>query len=202
MAGLIQQKMNPSAADEQMEQEPVEGTGPDGSAQHEGMEGDAPEANDSSPSGEEGGEPGEDNPAYQAAMQFAMEALYGNKAAKGVAEALKAAQDPLEGLANTAYEMVSIIDEKTNGEVPDELLVLLATNVLEEVAEIGEAAGLDITPATVASALKMMILRFLGEQGVDTTQLEQAMGQINPDEFNKLAMQERGGEQTEEEVPV
>lgn len=151
---------------------------------------------------EEGGEADENDPAYQAAMQFAMEALYGNKAAKGVAEALKAAQDPVEGLANTAYEMVSIIDEKTNGDVPDELLVLLATNVLEEVAEIGEAAGLDITPATVASALKMMILRFLGEQGVDTTQLEQAMGQINPEEFNQLAMQEEGGEQTEEEVPV
>lgn len=185
MAGLIQKQMGASANDEQMEQEPVEGTGPDGSAQHEGMEGEAPEANDTSAAAE----PGEDNPAYQAAMQFAMEALYGNKAAKGVAAALKAAQDPVEGLANTAYEMVSIIDEKTNGEVPDELLVLLASNVLGEVAEIGDAAGIDYTPAMVADALKQMILRYLGEQGVDTTQLEQAMGQIDPNEFNKMAVE-------------
>jgi hypothetical protein len=44
-----------------------------------------------------------------------------------------------------------------------------------------------------------MILRFLGEQGVDTTQLQQAMDQVDPEEFNQAAME---GEPTEEEVPV
>ena len=146
-------------------------------------------------------EPDESNPAFQAAMELAMEAMYGQKAARDIAETLRTSQDKVDGLANTAYEIVSIIDERTDGAVPDELLVLLATNVLEEVADIGEAAGLQITPADVATALKQMILRFLGEQGVDTTQLEQAMGQVNPEEFNQMAM-DAEGEQTEEEVPV
>jgi len=185
MAGLIQNQMAPAGAPETDVDDAMGGVGAGGEQVAEEQEAEA----------------GEDNPAYQAAMEFAMEALYGNKAAKGVAEALRTAQDPVEGLANTAYEMVSIIDEKTNGEVPDELLVLLATNVLEEIAEIAEAAGLDVSPATVAAALKQMILRFLGEQGVDTTQLEQAMGQVNPEEFNRAAM-EADSEQTEEEVPV
>jgi len=180
MAGMINEKMQAPAA----EMDPA-------AAMQAGAEQMAPEADES-------------NPAYQAAMEFAMEALYGQQAAKGVAESLRLAGDPVEGLANTAYEIVSIIDEKTNGEVPDELLVLLATNVLEEVGEIAEAAGIDVSPANIAAALKQMILRFLGEQGVDTTQLEQAMGQVNPEEFNQLAQQadQEGGEVTEEEVPV
>lgn len=149
----------------------------------------------------EGAEPDESDPAYQAAMELAMKALYGEQAAKGVAESLRMAQDPVEGLSNTAYEIVSIIDERTEGAVPDELLVLLATNVLEEVGEIAEAAGIEVTPADIAAALKQMILRFLGEQGVDTTQLEQAMGQVNPEDFNQIGM-ESESEQTEEEVPV
>jgi len=183
MAGLINEKMAAPA-----EEMPT-------------MQGQAPGAEQPAP---EAAEADESNPAFQAAMEFAMEALYGNKAAKGVAESLRLANDPVEGMANTAYEIVSIIDEKTNGEVPDELLVLLATNVLEEVGEIAEAAGIDVSPANIAAALKQMILRFLGEQGVDTTQLEQAMGQVNPEEFNQLAQQadQEGGEVTEEEVPV
>ena len=183
MAGLINEKMAAPA-----EEMPT-------------MQGQAPGAEQPAP---EAAEADESNPAFQAAMEFAMEALYGNKAAKGVAESLRLANDPVEGMANTAYEIVSIIDEKTNGEVPDELLVLLATNVLEEVGEIAEAAGIDVSPANIAAALKQMILRFLGEQGVDTTQLEQAMGQVNPEEFNQLAQQadQEGGEVNEEEVPV
>jgi hypothetical protein len=141
---------------------------------------------------EEGDEPEADerDPAFQAALEMAMQALYGNKAAKGVAESLRAAPDPVAGLADTAYEMTSIVDERTDGQVPDELLVPLGMKVLEEVVEIGTAAGIEYQPADVAQAFKSMVLRFLGEQGVDTSQLQQAMDQVDPQEFNKLAQAE------------
>lgn len=199
MAGLITQNMMGSQADEQNEKEPVEGAGPDGSMQHERMEGEAPERNDASPS--QGGADPNTDPAYQQAISLAMEALYGKEAAKNVAKSLRGAPSVVEGLANTAYEITSILDERTDGKVPDELLVLLATNVLEEVADIADAAGVSVTPADAALALKQMILRFLGEQGVDTTQLQQAMDQVDPEEFNR-ASAEVGGENTEQEVPV
>lgn len=139
------------------------------------------------------------DPGYQQAMEFAMEAMYGQGAAKDMATSLKAGGDAVEAMSNTAYEIVSIVDERTDGAIPDELLVLFASRILEEVAEIAEAAGVQFQPSDVALALKQMILRFLGEQGVDTTQLQQAMDEVNPDDFNQAAME---GEMTEEEVPV
>jgi len=139
----------------------------------------------SAPLQENGPDPDTD-PAYQAAVELAMKALYGERAAKQVAAALRRTPDVAEGLANTAYDIVSILDERTEGKVPDELLVLLASTVLEEVADIADAAGLDVTPATVAVAMKTMILRYLGEQGVDTSQLQAAMDQIDPQAFNEL----------------
>lgn len=186
MAGLIQQQMGASAEDEMNEKEPVEGSGPDGSAMHEGMEGEAPEANDAS-----GGPNPDSDPGYQQAMAFSMEALYGKEAAKNVAKSLKTGGDPVDAMANTAYEIVSIVDERTDGAIPDELLVLFASNILEEVAEIGEAAGVQYKPSDVALALKQMILRFLGEQGVDTSQLQQAMDQVDPEEFNRAGAEEQ-----------
>lgn len=147
-----------------------------------------------------GPEPDPDtDPGYNQAVQFAMQAMYGQKAAKQIAQSLKTASDKVDAMANTAYEIVSITDEKTESAIPDELIAAFATFVLEEVAEIAEAAGLDVQPSDVALALRQMILRFLGEQGVDTTQLQQAMDQVDPEEFNRMAQE--GGE-VQEEVPA
>lgn len=176
MAGLIQQQMAgapaakgapaPAPAPEEKNAMPMAG-------------GEAQEA--------EGPEQGEDNPVFQQALTFAYEALYANGAAKDVAKQLKAAPSVAEGMADIAYNITSIIDEKTDGQVPDELLVPLAMSVLEEVGEIAEAAGMAPAPEDVAGAFKTMILRYLGEQGVDTTQLQQAMDQVDPNVFRESA---------------
>lgn len=178
MAGLIQKQMSGSQ-DEANEKEPMEGMGPDGSAQHEGMEGEAPEQVDTSDA------PDENNPAFVQATQFAMQVLYQNGAAQDVAKQMRAAKDHVQALSDIAYEMTSVIDEKTQGEVPDDLIVLLSIKVLTEVGDIAEAAGVKITPQDIAGAFKDMLLRFLGENGVDTTQLQQAMDQIDPKVFEE-----------------
>ena len=136
------------------------------------------------------GEKDQNDPGYVAALDFAMKALYENEAAKDVARAIKMSQDPVSAMAEAAYNVVEIADEKTDGAVPDELLVLFATDVLEEVAEIASAAGVEVKPSDVALAFKQMVLRYVGEQGYDTTQLQQAMDQVSPEEFNAMAMEE------------
>lgn len=180
MAGLIKEQMMDGAAGA-MGQAPAQPP--------------APPMQEAMPRGGAGQQAGaepdpETDPNYKQAVQFAMQALYENKAAKQIAQSMRTQQDPVEALANTAYEIISIVDERTDGAMPDELLAPFAAFVLEEVSGIGEAAGLQIKPADVALALKQMILRFLGEQGVDTTQLQQAMDQVNPEEFNQAVEQE------------
>lgn len=171
MAGLIQGKMQQGA--------PAPSAAPP--VDPEMMEDDGPDIDPDT------------DPGYTAAMKFAMAALYENGAAKDVAKSLKAAPNIVEGLANTAYEIMSITDERTEGAVPDELLVLLTSKILEEVCDIAEAAGIEVMPADVATALKQMILRFVGEQGADTAQLQAAMDEVNAEGFNEMG-NEGGGE--------
>lgn len=194
MAGLIQKNMaSSSEVDDAMQQAPIQRQSPATMERQEAAAMNKPQPTQA-PAPEEGMDP-ESNEGFAKATQFAMEALYANKAANDIAKALRTAPDKVEAMANTAYEIVSITDEKTDGVVPDELLAAFATFVLEEVAEIAEAAGIEVKPSDVALALKQMILRFLGEQGVDTTQLQQAMDQVDPEEFNRMA-------EGEEEVPA
>jgi hypothetical protein len=177
MAGLIQKEMGGSVNDEANEQESAGGIGPNGLPQGGLMGDEQPEAN----------APKETDPIFQQAMSFAYDALYSKEAAKDVANQLEASSNVADAMADIAYNITSIIDEKTDGQVPDELLVPLAMNVLEEVGEIAEAAGIEPTPEDIATAFKTMILRYLGEQGIDTTQLQQAMDQVDPSEFRKVA---------------
>jgi len=128
----------------------------------------------------------DNNPAFKAAMKFAMQALYQQGAADHVSEVLKKAPDVAEAMADTAYEMTSIVDEKTQSSVPDELLVLLASRILQEVADIAVASGVEVTPKIVADAFKLMVLRYVGDQGYDTRALQSAMDAVPGSDFEKL----------------
>lgn len=133
---------------------------------------------------------GEEDPKFQAALKFAMSAMYDGKGSDAIATVLTKSDDKVQALADTTYNILSVVEERTQGAVPDDLLALLAVNVLEEVADIGIAAGVELTGADVATALKQMILRFVGEQGYDTTELQQAMDQVDPAMFEQMAAQE------------
>ena len=174
MAGLIQQQMGKPTQEQ--------GASPMPAPENEMM----PQPGDEA---DEGQEQAEDNPMFQQALTLAYEALYAQEGAKDVAKQLQSSPSLAEGMADVAYNITSIIDERTDGQVPDELLVPLAMNVLEEVGEIADAAGLSPQPEDVATAFKTMILRYLGEQGIDTTQLQQAMDQVDPAEFRKATEQ-------------
>ena len=124
---------------------------------------------------------------FNTAVEFALSALYENGAAKDIVKSLKSAQDRVDGLADNAYRITEIVDERTDGQVPDEEIAFLGAEILEEVVDIGEAAGLKYTPQEIAAAFKQMILRFLQEQGADTRELEAAMDQVDPKEFDRIA---------------
>lgn len=129
----------------------------------------------------------ERNPAFIAAMKFALKVLYESNAAGDIAKQLRAAKDKQDALANIAYEITTVVDERTDGQVPRELIGLLAMAILNEIVDIGQAAKMEIQPQDAAGAFKDMLLRYLGENGVDTSQLQQGMDKIDPAVFSQGA---------------
>ena len=129
----------------------------------------------------------QNNPNFLRAMKYAMRVLYEQKAAGDVAEQLRSAKDKADALGDIAYTIVQTVDERTDGKVPRELIGLLAMAILKEVIDIGQAAKMNITPQDAATAFKNMLLRYLGENGVDTSQLQQGMDKIDPAVFSQGA---------------
>jgi hypothetical protein len=121
----------------------------------------------------------ETDPAYQAAIQSANEILYKAGAAEDIARSLKTAPDLVEAMANTAYDIVGALDEKTEGQIPDELISSLAVEILTEVADIAEAAGVPVTSAIVGEAVKQMMIRYVTDNGGDSTALKKSFDGID-----------------------
>lgn len=188
MAGLLKQPRmmppDPSAQPQAPDQAPGQATGQAPGQEQSGLL--QPDQSQGAPQSDE------NDPAFQAAMKFAMQALYQQGAADNVSAALKKAPDVAEALANTAYEMTSIVDEKTQSSVPDELLVLLASRILEEVSDIAVASGVEVTPKVVAEAFKTMVLRYVGDQGYDTRSLQSAMDAVPGSDFETLLKSDLG----------
>jgi hypothetical protein len=132
----------------------------------------------------------ENNPQFQAAFQLARQALYEGGAADNIHQQLVKSQNPREDIANITYEIMSIVDERTEGSVPDEFLLLLLSSILSEVIDIAESSGVELQPADIGASLKAMIIRWGSEQGYDMTELTAAMDQVGDDQINQLASQE------------
>lgn len=133
-----------------------------------------------------------DHPAYQAALKFVAEALYRGGAAESIAVQLKKGSDRVGALAEVCYEIMTVAAEKLEGQLPEELYLMLAATILEELSEIAEAAGIEYTDANLAEVLKRNLTRYLAEIGVEpekVQQLEAAMNQVTPETFDKLASQ-------------
>lgn len=129
----------------------------------------------------------EDNPYFVQALKYALQVLYEQGAAKDIAKQIRAGQDKVEAMANVAYEITSTVDERTNGKVPRDLIALLAMAILKEIIDISAAAKVDASPVDAANAFKMMLLRYLGENGVDTSKLQPAMDRVDPAVFTQGA---------------
>jgi len=191
MQGLLKQQSQAPQDEDAMAQQAAQ----QAAAQMQQQGGEAPVSDPMAQPGMEEGEGADENdPAFKAAVDYVRTVLYADGAADEINKAMTNMQSPAESIADMAYEITTIADEKTQGEVPDELLMLLASTVLSEIYDIAEASGLKVEPADMASSLKMMILRFVGEQGHDTQQLHQAMNQVSPEQINQMAAEGQSDE--------
>lgn len=113
--------------------------------------------------------------AYKKFTLAAQQILYEGDAGDKIAEQLAKAKDGATALSEIAYELVTVIDEKSGGMLPDELLAPAAFDVLGMVAEIAQAVGQPVTGINVAHAAKLMIGKYLQENGATDDELDALM---------------------------
>lgn len=136
------------------------------------------------------------SPQYESAIKTVYTLLYEKGAGRDAIDAMSNAANKPEAMANMAYELAQVAAENEDS-FPEDDLTLLATSVLAEVGDIAEAAGIEVTAADISSAFKVMVLRMLGELGLDTTELEKAMNAYTPEMVDEAVNYAYGGQEAQ-----
>lgn len=144
------------------------------------------------PDGDEGMDP-EQSPEYMQAKELLLSKLYEEGAAQGLGKAMKVAPDPVQGLVDQTMALLDVMEQATQGSVPDELVMSFVVETTQEVAEIAEQAGVKLSGKQVAEAVREILAKVIETLGGDSTAIREEMGQLDPEEVGRAAMGEGDG---------
>lgn len=187
MAGMIQSNM--------VEEEvPGDPTTPDGMPAHENAEPPAMEQQEQAqgPESDDGGP--QDEESYRKFMIGVKKVLYETKASDSIARQIAKSTNVPQTLADISYEMVSMVDQKSQGMLPDTMLAAAAFDTLGLITEIGKAIQKQIKGSDVATAAKLMMGRYLKESGADDDELDQLFSGIDVSAAGQMIDQQGAGE--------
>lgn len=180
MAGLIAAKMG-SAQDEMNEQEPIEGVGPDGGAQHEGMEGEAPEANDSSmqmsaesvrsgmklPKGMEA--------AYDKIIKAGLKVMFDQSSREETMSFIQDSNGDPAKMAEGVTAVVLTLFQQSNQTMPPNLIIPAGIELLVHATDVAKAGGMDIPNEAIAAAMSQLVQQVLTKFGATPEQMQKMM---------------------------
>lgn len=173
--------------EEQAGQEPPgDPSSPDNTPAHENAE---PPQMEQQEGGEEDGV-GADK-AYQTAVDAVQKKLYDDGVAEGIAKSLLKSSDPVKGVTEQAQMLFQMADEATGGTVPDSMYLAFGMQMLTEVIEIAQAAGIQLDNKAIATGVRDFLISTVENLGGDTSQVNQALSSMNMDE---VGAQIGGGE--------
>jgi len=141
------------------------------------------EREDAAPPEAEGQEFDDESPEYMRAKELMLSKLYEEGAAQGLAEALKTASSPVQGIVQQAMNLVDVMEQVTQGSVPDEEVMSFVMEILQEVIEIAQASGISVRNADIAAAVSEVLAQVVENLGGDASAIREEMGSIDPEEI-------------------
>ena len=134
----------------------------------------------------------EKDPAYLQAMELMLSKLYEEGAAQGIAQALQSAPDPVQGIVEQTMNMVEVLEDATQGSVPDELVMLVVMNIIEEIVGIAQASGMQVGGREIAEVVREVLAQVVENLGGDSSAIREEMGAIDPNEVGAQLDQMEG----------
>lgn len=95
-------------------------------------------------------------------------------------------------IASTTIDMLAQLDEKSGGKVPPDILIEAATDGMELIAEMGEAAGFyQFDEAMQAQTMQSMVAIAIERGIIDKAEIEELLANTPPEEIQGMVAQQQ-----------
>jgi hypothetical protein len=127
----------------------------------------------------------EEQAVYEQVVLSGMKVLYDEATHGTVMEMLsKGADDPAQTLSNIVTLVITEVDDRNNGAIPETVILPAAMELMDAVTELAEVAGLfEVTPDIAETATHMLLAKMGDHYGIDQASIEQFMASIPPDQI-------------------
>lgn len=129
----------------------------------------------------------ESDEGYRSALELMLSKLYEEGVAEKLGQALSSAPDKVQGVVEQTVNLLDVMEQLTQGSVPDELVMAFVLEATQQVVEIAQAAGVQLSNADIAAAVREVMAQVMENLGADTTQLREEMGKVDPAEVGRVA---------------
>jgi len=121
--------------------------------------------------------------------------LFRSQTHAGIVNMLRSG-DPAEAIANVVTTVMVQLDKKSNGRVPETVILPAAAELVGEVAQLAGKIGLQVDERVVGQAMQRMLVTLADEYGVSEQEIQELMQSVGPDQAKQYATQQSGFNQT------
>jgi hypothetical protein len=111
--------------------------------------------------------------------------LFDGGAINEIVKRVAKSDDPAAAIADSAMTVLKSLDEMTQGQIPEDYLLPLATMLVGEIAEALEASGRDVPSEELAMAMKMMLEQHMAEFGASPEEIQQFTSTVKMEDLVK-----------------
>ena len=144
------------------------------------------------------GQPGdqatpEEQEAYDRVTSVATLMLHDEQVKPNILEMLQMGVDtPAESLAQTATMLFTLVDEKSNGKIPEDIIGISAIGILELVIELVEEEGVFTVDEKIqGAALQHLIVGMSELYGGDPAEAQERVQSMDPQELERIVAQQK-----------
>lgn len=126
----------------------------------------------------------DDQDAYDRFAMAGLKVIYENKKSRGaLVKKLKLdAKEPAKALADTVAMLVTQLDQQSGGKMPEDIILPVATELLEQTAELADSLKLFPVDEAVLNHAGQLMVTMLGEEyGADQEEITSYMESLDPE---------------------
>lgn len=133
----------------------------------------------------------EEQAAYERVVLAGMKVLYSQETHQNIVQMLGQGE-PAEAMATAVTIVMSQLDERSGGKIPEVVIFPAAAELLGQVAEIAEAAKVaQVDDRVVARAMQILVVKLADQYGIDPADAQALVQSVEPEQLQQIVAEQQ-----------
>lgn len=133
----------------------------------------------------------EEQADYDQVLEAASEVIYGDMSENILQMLAAGADDPAQAIADVALQVMISLDEKSDGTIPEEVIIPAAAEIAEIVGELAHQRGaFQVDDMVLGRAGQLLLIGIAEAYGIEEEDLQGIVESVDPQQLDQIIAQQ------------